>query len=276
MIPEILKSNDIQFFTVKADKPERLKSERAIVHFISTPQLDRQRDVMNPKGMDDKEFSNSPSVWYNHNYHYDPSALPIGKSLWRKKQEDGVLAKTQFATTLLADEVYTLHENDFMNTWSIGFRPAKDKSGNIEKDSIVFDEKSNITTWNKWNLIEYSSAPIAANVGAMDQVKQLQDMNFKSHEIVEMIKSVSSEVEIKSQLSLMQKQIDELLELNKILQELIEKTETNEKDILEVSNLLQNKQQTIEKAISIELPVQNPLTDDKIKSLVKKIVNGGR
>lgn len=276
MIPEILKSNDIQFFTVKSDNPERLKSERSIIHFISTSQLDRQRDVMNPKGMSDKEFEKSPSVWYNHNYHYDPSALPIGKSLWRKKQEEGVLAKTQFATTLLADEVYTLHEGDFMNTWSIGFRPVKDKSGNVEKDSIVFDEKNNVTTWNKWNLIEYSSAPIAANVNAIDQVKALQDMNFKSHEIVEMVKSVSLEVEIKSQLGLMQKQLDEITELKELLNQLIEKTETNEKDILEVSNLLQNKQQEIEKTISIELPVSRPITDDKIKSIVKGIVNGGR
>ncbi len=275
MIPEILKSNDIQFFTVKADKPERLKSERAIVHFISTPQLDRQRDVMNPKGMDDKEFSNSPSVWYNHNYHYDPSALPIGKSLWRKKQEDGVLAKTQFATTLLADEVYMLHESDFMNTWSIGFRPVKDKNGMIEKDSIVVDEKSNITTWNKWNLIEYSSAPIAANVNAIDQVKALEDMNFKSHEIVEMIKSVSLEVEIKSQLNTIQEEINELKKLNELLQTLIENTETNERDILEVSNLLQSKQQTIEKAISIELPV-NKFSEDRIKAITKRIVDGGR
>lgn len=276
MIPEILKSNDIQFFTVKADKPERLKSERAIVHFISTPQIDRQRDIMNPKGMDDKEFSNSPSVWYNHNYHYDPSALPIGKSLWRKKQEEGVLAKTQFATTLLADEVYTLHESDFMNTWSIGFRPVKDKNGVTEKDSIVFDEAKNITTWNKWNLIEYSSAPIAANVSALDQVKQLQDMNFKSHEITEMIKSVSLEVGINNQLTLMKGDIEELKNLKSLLETLIEKTETNEKDILEVSNLLQNKQKTITKNISTELPAKPMLTDDKIKSLVRDIVGGGK
>lgn len=273
MIPEILKSNDIQFFTVKADKPERLKSERAIVHFISTPQLDRQRDVMNPRGMDDKEFSNSPSVWYNHNYHYDPSALPIGKSLWRKKQDEGVLAKTQFATTLLADEVYTLHESDFMNTWSIGFRPVKDKNGVIEKDSIVFDEAKNITTWNKWNLIEYSSAPIAANVNALDQVKQLQEMNFKSHEIVEMVKSVSLEVEIKSKMELMQSELNELKSLKELLNELIEKTETNEKDILEVSNLLQQKENTVVKNISIELPGNN-LTNDRIKAIAKRVAGG--
>ncbi len=275
MIPEILKADDIQFINVKADNAQKLKSERAIVHFISTPTLDRQRDVMNPKGMDDKDFSQSPSVWYNHNYNYDPNALPIGKSLWRKKQEDGVLAKTEFATTLLADEVYMLHEKGFMNTWSIGFRPVKDKNGNVEKDSIVFDEAKNITTWNKWNLIEYSSAPIAANVHALDQVKELQEINIKSLELKEAVKSISLEVEIKTQLNSMQDEINELKKLNELLQTLIEKTETNERDIIEVSNLLQTKSQKIEKAISTELSVQ-VFTDDKIKSLVKKIVDGDR
>ena len=271
MIPEILRSNDIQFFTVKSDKPEKLKSERSIVHFISTPQLDRQRDIMIPKGMDDREFAKSPSVWYNHNYGYDPSALPIGKSLWRKKQEDGVLAKTQFATTLLADEVYMLHEGEFINTWSVAFRPTKDKVGMIEKDSITFDEKTNATTFHKWNMVEYSSAPIAANVDALDQMKALQNINFKSHEIIEMVRSVSLEVEVKSQLALMQVELNEIKDLKETLNDLIEKTETNEKDILEVSNLLQTKEYKIQKAISTELSVQNFWTDDKIKSLVKSL-----
>ena len=46
----------------KAESAEKLKNERAIVHFISTPNLDRVRDVLDPKGMDDKEFSLVPSV----------------------------------------------------------------------------------------------------------------------------------------------------------------------------------------------------------------------
>lgn len=277
MIPEYLReaiqSEEIKWFEIKADKPEKLKEERAIVHFISTSDIDRQRDIMNPKGMVDKDFEKSPAVWYNHNYRFSDTALPVAKSLWRKKKDDGVLAKTQFATHAFAEDVYKLHDGEFMNTWSIGFRPAKDKSGMIEKDSIVFDEKTNITTWHKWDLLEYSSAPIAANPNARDMVKDLMSMIWKSDITENMIKNVALEIEVKNQLEQMQEEVNKLKSLQTLFEELTQKTVTDKKELIQLIN---NKQQEIEKAISIELPVSKPITDDKIKSIVKGIVNGGR
>ena len=108
MIPQHLSEVE-KTIDFKAESIEKVKNERAIVHFISTPDLDRVRDILSPKGMDDKEFSIVPSVWYNHNYKYNPDAMPVAKSLWRKKQEEGVLTKTQFASTDFADDVYNLH-----------------------------------------------------------------------------------------------------------------------------------------------------------------------
>ena len=279
MIPQYLleakENNEIQWIETKSEKPEKLKSERAIKHYISTIDLDRQRDVMMPKGMIDKDYQKSPAVWYNHNYTWNPNALPIAKSLWRQKTEEGVLAKTEFATTEFADDVYTLHEGEFMNTWSIGFRPAKDKSGVVEKDSIEHDEKKNITTWHKWELLEYSSAPIAANPNARDMVKDLQTLRFKSDVMTDMIKTTILEIEVKSQLEQMRVELTGLKKIADELQFLIEKTNSNEKEILELTEFLKQKEATIIKDISIGLPA-NKMTDDKIKSIVTSIVGGGR
>ena len=269
MIPEYLKSQEeIKWFDVKADKPETLESERAIIHLISTSDVDRVRDVMNPKGMSDKEFEKAPSVWYNHNYRFDDNALPIAKSMWRKKQDTGVLAKTQFAETKLADDVYQLHKGGFISTWSIGFRPFMDKSGQIEKDSIEFDEKKNITIWHKWNLLEYSSAPRPANINAQDVQKALRDIEFKSDTIRSVVENVLIEAEVKVELELMKSELEELRGLKFLFESLTQKTES---DKLELIKLINNKQEKIVKNISIELPA-NKMTNDRIANIVKAIV----
>jgi hypothetical protein len=277
MIPEYLREakEEIKWVEIKADNSETLRDERSIIHLISTSDLDRTRDVMNPKGMIDKEFEKSPSVWYNHNYRFSDTALPIGKSLWRKKKEDGVLAKTQFATTAFAEDVYLLHSESFMNTWSIGFRPARDKNGSVEKDSITVDEKTNITTWHKWDLLEYSSAPIAANPNARDMVKDLLVMNWKSELTDGMIKNIALEVEVKEQLEAMKLEIETLKHLSDEYGELLNRESITQKDIEELKQLINSKQEIITKQISIELPV-NKMANKNFDSLVKSIVNGGR
>lgn len=279
MIPQYLleakERNEIKWIETKSEKPEKLKAERAIKHFISTVDLDRQRDIMMPKGMNDKDFDKSPSVWYNHNYVWNPNALPVAKSLWRQKTEEGVLAKTGFATTEFADDVYMLHEGEFMNTWSIGFRPMKDKTGIVEKDSIEFDEKKNITTYHKWELLEYSSAPIAANPNARDMVKDLMGLRFKSDVMTDMIKTTVLEIEIKSELEQMKVEIETLKKLKDTLQDLIEKSESQDKEILQLTEFLKQQERKITKEISAGLPV-NSMTDDKIKSIVTSIINRGR
>lgn len=273
MIPQYLidakNLNEIKWIEVKSEKPEKLKSERSIIHFISTIDLDRTRDIMMPKGMIDKEFSLSPSVWYNHNYRYNDNALPVAKSLWRKKQEEGVLAKTQFATTAFAEDVYKLHEEEFMNTWSIGFRSVKDKTGVIEKDSIEHDESKNITTWHKWDLLEYSSAPIAANPNARDMVKDLMNMNWQTERMETELENVAIKIELQA----LKDEIEKLKSLDDSMEELKKKDFTQ--DINELKQLIDKQQEFLIKNISIELPV-GKFSDDRIKTIVRNVVDGGR
>jgi len=233
----------------KAVDVEKHKNERAITHYISTPDLDRVRDVLDPKGMDDSEFNLAPSVWYNHNYKYDPNAKPIAKSLWRKKKDEGVLTKTEFATLAFADDIYQLHTGGFISTWSVGISPVKDKNGNQKQGSIRFDEKNNKTYWDFWRLLEYSSAPMAANIYAQDVVKNLKELELKSQEMQDVVCRLEFKSEIVKMIQDQDVKLEQIakkeLELKTLLDaQLLQDLEKSEREILELRgelNLLKDK-----------------------------------
>ncbi len=263
---------------VKAETVEKLKSERAIVHYISTPDLDRTRDVMNPKGMKDEDFNKAPSVWYNHNYKYDPNALPIARSLWRKKKEEGVLTKTEFATTEFADDVYLLHDGGFINTWSIGFRPSYDlKSGNIKEGSIRYDEGKNVTYWEEWYLLEYSSAPLPANIEALDVVKELQGMTFKSEITKNMVNESAFKIEVTKSLESFRTEMNKIKELEDLIKsfnndEIVQDLEKAERRILELEqeiNLIKNPIKKSLETLDGKLALENVR-----KSVVRDVISG--
>ena len=60
-------------------KGESLEKENAIVHYITTPDIDRVRDIVNPKGGDFAEFEKTRTVFFNHNYF-----MPVAKNMWLK------------------------------------------------------------------------------------------------------------------------------------------------------------------------------------------------
>jgi regulator of replication initiation timing len=257
---EGIEVEDYKFYQLSIEPVEKLKDERAIVHFISTPDLDWGGDVVNPKGMDDTNFSKSPTVFFNHNYN-----LPVAKSLWRKKKDEGVLAKTVFSkTSLFADDIYNMHEEGILNTWSIGFVP-KIKNGKLAEDAISFDESKGITYFNKWDLLEYSSAQLPMNPNALDQMKTL----IKSMEGKQMVDVISLKAEVELQLGSFKSTLDEISEMKKQLEELInlnvtDKLEMFQKDILDLTEKLENKIETKAETLGKE----------KIDSIIRSIVAG--
>jgi len=258
---------ETKFYSIKSEKPETLKAERAIVHYISTPDLDMGRDVVDPKGMKFSYFDKGKAVWYNHEYKWNDHALPIARNLWHKKQNDGVLVKTQFATTEFADDVYMLHEGDFISTWSVGIMPELDSKGNIKTDSIEHDEGKNITTWHTSELLEYSSAPMAMNPNARDMIKSLKKINFKSPVTKNLVAMTELEFKTNEQILEIKEELSEIAEIQILLNSLIEKTEDNEKSILELTELLKNKNNNLE----FKLPV-NEFSGDRIKRAVRSIM----
>lgn len=225
------------YFEIEDKSAERLKDERRIIHFISTPELDRGRDVMNPKGMDSSKFENTRTVFFNHNYDN-----PIGKNVKLVATNDGVKATTYFSDkTQLAKDIYNLHLESVLNTWSIGFMPMLDKDGKIEEGSVIYDEKG-IRTFRRWQLLEYSSTGIPMNPGAIDIAKNI----CKSFELKKEIQFNSEILNIKNVVSEMQKEITGYKELLQNLNE--NKNETFINEIKNEISLINERLETVGKA----------------------------
>jgi len=233
---------NLEFFEIEDCKAEKLKSERAITHYISTPAVDRGKDIVNPKGMDSTDFEKTKTVFYNHNYD-----KPIAKNLWVKRTEDGVKVKTVFSETPFANDIYTLHQEDIIKTWSIGFDVPR-KSGRYSEPvdgAITLDDKSGIRTINKWILLEYSSAPLAMNPNALDLAK-----NIKSYMKTDEVKSVIELFEYKSEIQVILDDQAEEIESMKILFEALKESKSENsnpeienlaKEILEIKTQLAKK-----------------------------------
>lgn len=185
-------------------KGENLEKENAVIHYITTPDIDRVRDVINPKGGDFSEFEKTRTVFFNHNYF-----MPIAKNMWIKSTGEGIRAKTVFSRTPFAREVYLMHKEGILNSWSIGFDLPRNKQGFIEDGSVAFDDANNIRTFNKWKLLEYSSAPLPANPNAVDQAKSI----CKSYEMKSEITKLEAEIELKSRMEHFDEMVEGINEL---------------------------------------------------------------
>lgn len=93
------------------------EGERAIVQYVSTRDVDRDGEVVLPAGIDLKQFKMNPVVLWGHNY----SEPPVGSDKSIEADEYGLKAKTVYASTPRAQEVWTLRKEGHLRTSSIGF-----------------------------------------------------------------------------------------------------------------------------------------------------------
>ena len=101
------------------------------------------------------------TVWLNW------YGLPIGRAISARKSPSELQIDLEFAKTELGQEVRYLYENKFLNAFSIGFLP------------VEMDEKADVPTYKRWELLELSSVPIPANAGALavrQAMKQGRDL----------------------------------------------------------------------------------------------------
>jgi hypothetical protein len=140
-----------------AEKSEIKKGERAVISYISTATKDRDNEQLLPDGADLGNYSKNPIVLYGHDY----KSLPIGKNMWIKADDKGLVAKTVFGKSEFADTIYKAYTEDIGGTgpllkgWSVGFIPKKWKDRN-EKDTEDAPER----IYTEWEMLEYSAVPI--------------------------------------------------------------------------------------------------------------------
>ena len=133
---------------------ETNEENRTITFVLSTENVDRDGDVIRADGWILDNFLKNPVVLFAHKY----DELPVAKAL-RVWVENGQLKATaKFATEKenpLAENVYQLYKNGYMNAVSVGFIP------------IEYEEKEKGYEYVKQELLEFSCVPVPANPEAL-------------------------------------------------------------------------------------------------------------
>lgn len=169
-MPEEFKSKAL-FATDLVVKEPEAESEGigTVTGVIVTGTVDRDGEVIVPKGVDLSEFRKNPVVLFGH----DRGSPPIGKAEWikYKKALDAIVAKVSFADTEMGKEIFSLFKGGFMKAFSVGFNPYSKGCdfGRPTEDEIKErpDLKNVSTIFRKMSMMEFSAVPIPANPEAL-------------------------------------------------------------------------------------------------------------
>ncbi len=153
-----------KYFDIDKAKIDIEPEERAVISTISTAAVDRDKEVVLPQGADLKNYRKNPVVLWAH----QSTTPPIGKMAWIKTDKNkGLIAKTIFAETDRANEVYELYKGGFLKAFSIGFmsRESREPKEQDLKNHPEWAEVRRIHS--KWELFEYSAVPVPSNPEAL-------------------------------------------------------------------------------------------------------------
>jgi hypothetical protein len=151
----------------KSIADEVQKKERSVVSRISSFEVDRDGEILDPQGLDQQSYRLNPVVLFGHDYK-NPQNV-IGKNAWIQLSPDkkSLIAKTIFGTHDFADAVFRAYTEDvgggygpLLNMWSVGFIP-------IEWEDDPRNFKAAKRLYKKWELLEYSAVPIGSNRSAL-------------------------------------------------------------------------------------------------------------
>lgn len=165
---------------------KHLSMEERILRFIgSSEDKDRDGDIILSSGWDLTNYKKNPVFLWAHDY----SIPPIGRALRVEVERDKLVFDVEFPQKgihSLADTVYELYKDGFMNATSVGFI-GKEKHG----DKFI-----------KQELLELSAVPVPSNPMALQQAKSLgyikQGANqfFEDDYIFELIEDEHIEIDM--------------------------------------------------------------------------------
>lgn len=142
------------------------EGSRTMVIVVSNGAIDRDNEVVLPKGANLKEYAKNPVVLWAHDY----ASKPIARALWTRydKDRDAIVSKWQFADTAEAMDVFRLYQGGFLNAASIGVgQPAESRQPTPAEKKANPAMESVYRVWAKWTLLEVSAVPIPANPEAL-------------------------------------------------------------------------------------------------------------
>ncbi len=142
-----------------------------ILHTISTDDIDRDYEVILPKGADFKWFKKNPVVIWGHNY-YDNQNV-IGGNVKLMRDEHSIKAITQFDLEMTkAEEIYGQYQRRFLRAWSVGFMELKGRRVPVDEGGAEnWPPKAGQIWWEimKWSMFEYSAVPVPSNPASLTE-----------------------------------------------------------------------------------------------------------
>ncbi len=140
-----------------------------ILHTISTDDIDRDYEVIRPKGGDFKWFKKNPVVIWGHNYFDNKNV--IGGNVKLMREEHAIRAITQFDLEMAkAEEIYGQYQRRFLRAWSIGFIETRGRRVPVDEGGAEnWPPKAGQIWWviEKWSMFEYSAVPVPSNPAAL-------------------------------------------------------------------------------------------------------------
>jgi hypothetical protein len=152
-------------------------------HWITTDSIDRDAEIVRPRGLDLKTYRQNPVVFWGHNYS-EPANI-IGSNVDLAVEDHGIRALTQFRMReQKAADIFNCYADETLRAWSIGFIPikghaAKPMEGGIDKpdygpDQIIISLGPSDPTVARWVhdkaiLLEYSAVGVPANPDALTE-----------------------------------------------------------------------------------------------------------
>jgi HK97 family phage prohead protease len=122
---------------------------RSLLATVSTPERDRDGEIVDPTGIDFRAYLRNPVLGWAHDFAHPA----IGKCTSIGADAQGLHCKFQFAPTPFAEEIYQLYKGGFMRAFSIAFIP------------LEFDRETK--THRRSELLEISSVAVPSNRDAL-------------------------------------------------------------------------------------------------------------
>jgi len=144
---------DLLFKTFDTEIKQEADSRR-MTFKISTGAVDRDGDIIDPKGWETDTFMSNPIVLFAHDY----KSLPVAKALSLTKTDTSLIAVAEFpkkGVYPFADTVYDMVKGGFLNATSVGFKP------------LEYEPMEKGYRHTKQTLLEFSIVPVPANHEAL-------------------------------------------------------------------------------------------------------------
>lgn len=162
----------------------------------STDALDRDREVLLPKGAITENFMKNPVMLFIHNYR----SMPVGSVKSLEVEDEKIIFDFTFADSSLGKELESAYKSGLMNAFSVGFYPQKAlwieddtpdqltvevADGTQTLDLTKYKERPRAVI-SKWELLEISPVPVPANPEALllrakeEIVRKMYDGDVKS------------------------------------------------------------------------------------------------